>query len=82
MKPPGSTRCALAAVVEAGFAGTYCALAAAAGVPPDRARATLKEMRRCGQVGARRTHGGHAPAVYARPPTCIDPLAFVREAWR
>lgn len=83
----GDTRRALAKLLDAGMAGTYQALALAAGLPEQSTRATLKEMSRCGQAAARdRAEGsgtrGRAAAVYGAPSVPIDPLAVVRQAWR
>jgi hypothetical protein len=82
-RPAGCARRALGALLAAGASGTYKALATAAGVPCDQARATLKEMSRCGQAAAARERdGGRAPAIYGAPTSSIDALALVRQAWR
>lgn len=83
----GDTRRALAKLLEDGVTGSYQVLAAAAGVPESRAQATLKEMSRCGEAAAvdycpHPGRRGRAPARYAAPVLPLDPLAFVRQAWR
>lgn len=66
-RPQGLVRRRLEAAIEAGVSGTYQALAAACGVAPRDARATLKEIHR-----ARRRHQADR----------FDPLAYVSQAWR
>lgn len=87
MRPPSSARAALLATLAAGYCGTYRALADKVGVPHGTARAALKELSRAGHASAgcrQRQSGrpGAAPAVYAAYQAPLDPLGFVRQAWR
>jgi predicted ArsR family transcriptional regulator len=82
MRPAGAARQSLARLLDAGMTGTYRALAAAAGVPEPAARATLKELSRCGHAAADERARRAAPAVYARAAPPLDTLAYVRQAWR
>ena len=82
MREPGPTRQALTRLIDAGVTGSYQVLARAAGLPPDRARAALKEMSRCGKARAGDRRCAAAPAVYGPPAVRLDALAFVRQVWR
>ncbi len=72
---------ALRRAIAAGVSGTYTALAEAAGLAPDKAQATLKEMSRRGESRAHRT-ARSAPAIYGQPVPVLDALAHVQQAWR
>lgn len=83
----GSTRAALLDTLAAGVSGTYQALAEAAGVQPEAARATLKELSRCKQVRAlerQRTDGraGASRVVYGAHQDPFDSLGFALQVWR
>lgn len=82
-----SARTALINTLAAGFAGTYDALAELAGVRPEAAQATLKELSREGKAcvsGRQRRAGkaGAAPAVYAARRPTFDSLGFTLQVWR
>lgn len=91
MRPAGSARLALLALLQAGAVGTFDALANYARVPEHQARHTLKNLSREGVVVARRnaTAGGIFPqrqrAVYAAASandSPFDSLNFARQVWR
>lgn len=80
-------RVALQRSIEHGVTGTYQTLADLVGVEPERARATLKELSRCGKVGVscrQRTAGsaGASPGVYAAAARPFDALGFALQVWR
>lgn len=82
----GPVRQALINAIDAGWTGTYAALASVAGVPPERARAALWEIRRAGSAASCRAQGRgrSVPATYGRPreDQAMDALGFVRQVWR
>jgi len=87
-RPASLARRALLNALSAGASGTYEALAAAVGVSPGTARATLKELSRAGKAAAQcrvRRPGASsaAPAVYSWPhQQPLDALGFARQVWR
>lgn len=97
MRPAGSARLALLAVLQAGTSGTFDALARYAKVPERQAQQTLWDLRREGVVVARRNAaaGGIFPqrqrAEYVHYTSCafgaandkvFDSLNFARQVWR
>lgn len=93
-KPAGPVRLALLAALQAGVVGSLDALARHAGVPADKARITLANLRREGVACSWRSdipvcpakrRVGRPPVVYGCPAIgggSLDALAFVRQAWR
>lgn len=94
-KPAGPVRLALLAALQAGVVGTLDAMARHAGVPADKARITLANLRREGVACSWRSDIPVCPAKrrVGRPPVVygpqaaidggsLDALAFVRQAWR
>lgn len=86
-RPASPARAALRDALAAGFSGTYAALADLAGVKPQTARATLKELSRDRKACAserKRVAGrsGASPAVYAAYQQPFDALGFVHQVWR
>jgi hypothetical protein len=79
---PGAACLALREVIAKGVTGSYQALAIAAGLPADKARATLKEMSRRGEGEACRRGGRSVPATWGQRATPLDSLAHVRQVWR
>jgi hypothetical protein len=88
-RPASPIRRRLRDLLLSGFSGDYEALASLAGVRPESARATLKEMSRDGQACARerkRTIGraGASRAEYTalQQPQTFDALGFALRVWR
>lgn len=94
-RPAGSVRLALLATLQAGVVGTFDAMARHAGVPPEKARFVLDNLRREGVACSWRSDIPVCPAKrrVGRPPVVygpqavldggsLDALAFVRQAWR
>ena len=94
-RPAGPVRVALLAVLQAGVVGTFDAMARHAGVPPEKARFVLDNLRREGvacswqmDIAAGcpvKRRVGRPPVVYGPPVVDVGPLdalAFVRQAWR
>lgn len=94
MSSPGTARMALISALRSGARGTFDALAHHAGLHPEQAQATLKNLRREGVVvsekenqhaGVRRGVG-RPRAVYG-PRECdtlgaFDALSYARQVWR
>lgn len=86
-RPAGSTRKRLLDLLTGGCIGDYESLAGLAGVRPETARTTLKELSRDGKACARerkRSSGrpGASPAVYAATQPPFDALGFALRVWR
>lgn len=92
MRPAGSARVALLALLQAGMVGQVDAFAARAGIPPTQARRTLVNLCReevaqsapcaesCGAVGRPRVVYAAAVSEAERNP--FDSLNFARLVWR
>jgi predicted ArsR family transcriptional regulator len=81
------TKAVILATLAAGLCGTYGAVAAATGLPPQAARCALKELQRDGRVRTReqrlRSQGrGAGLAQYEICHQPFDSLGFVLRAWR
>lgn len=93
MRPHGSARRALLAVLQSGGSGAYHELARQADIPERQARHTLSNLRRVGMIDSVRpaVQPGQRPqsarVIYLRAANDaqaqpFDALAFMRQVWR